>query len=131
MKSILKEIGLILATALGLFGAVITLIVVLQPDTRADAMPEPVPVAPASPASLAPDARARAGADLFARNCAHCHGDDAKGDEGPDLYDLKKSDERSSKIIKGGIKGEMPKFESKLNDSDIQSLIAFLRTLKN
>src|SRR6266576_6227877 len=32
--------------------------------------------------------------NLFDRNCAHCHGDDARGDEGPSLYNLRKSDAR-------------------------------------
>lgn len=71
------------------------------------------------------------GRDLFLRNCAHCHGDDARGDEGPDLHDLKKTDARISKIINQGIKGEMPAFGSKLNDADVKALIAFLRTLKD
>jgi mono/diheme cytochrome c family protein len=46
----------------------------------------------------------------FDHNCAHCHGDDARGDEGPDLHGLTKSDKRLEKIINGGIKGEMPAF---------------------
>ena len=35
-----------------------------------------------------------------------------------------------AKRIKEGIKGEMPKFGSKLNDMDIAAVIAYLRTLK-
>ena len=71
-----------------------------------------------------------AGYRLFDHNCAHCHGDDARGDEGPDLHDLRKNDERLQKIIKGGIKGEMPAFGKKFSDADVEALIAFLRTLK-
>jgi len=71
------------------------------------------------------------GQSLFERNCAHCHGDDARGDEGPDLHDLKKSDARITKVVTQGIKGEMPAFGSKLNDTDINALIVYLRTLKN
>ena len=67
---------------------------------------------------------------LFDYNCAHCHGDDARGDEGPDLHDLRKSDARIEKIIKNGIKGEMPSFGRKFSDADVQALIAWLRTLK-
>lgn len=70
------------------------------------------------------------GRSLFSKNCAHCHGDDARGDEGPTLYSLVMSDARISKRIKEGIKGEMPKFGSKLNDTDVAALIAYLRTLK-
>ena len=76
------------------------------------------------------DGKAAAGYRLFDHNCAHCHGDDARGDEGPSLYDLRKSDERLQKIIKNGIKGEMPSFSKKFTDDDVQALIAYLRTLK-
>jgi mono/diheme cytochrome c family protein len=68
---------------------------------------------------------------LFLLNCAHCHGSDARGDEGPDLHGVTKSDARIASLIKNGKKGEMPKFASKLSDSDIQDLVAFVRTLKD
>ena len=71
------------------------------------------------------------GRNLFERNCTHCHGDDARGDEGPDLYGLRKSDNRIATIIKDGIKGEMPAFRKKLTDANVQSLIAYLRSLKD
>lgn len=71
------------------------------------------------------------GHSLFERNCARCHGDDARGDEGPTLYNLAMSDARIAQRIKEGVKDEMPKFDSKLNDVDIAALIAFLRTLKD
>jgi mono/diheme cytochrome c family protein len=74
-------------------------------------------------------AEAAQGRHLFLMNCAHCHGDDAHGDEGPDLYDLRKSDERIRRQIIDGVKGEMPSFAKKLNDSDIRALTAYLRTL--
>lgn len=70
------------------------------------------------------------GSALFNHNCAPCHGDDARGDEGPSLYDLAKSDARITTILKSGIKGEMPAFAKKFADADIQAIIAFLRTLK-
>jgi mono/diheme cytochrome c family protein len=68
---------------------------------------------------------------LFMLNCAHCHGADARGDEGPDLYDLTKSDARIASLIREGKKGEMPKFASKLSDSDVQALVAFVRSLRD
>ena len=74
-------------------------------------------------------AEAGQGRHLFLMNCAHCHGDDAHGDEGPDLYDLRKSDERIHRQIIDGVKGEMPSFAKKLNDSDVRALTAYLRTL--
>lgn len=74
---------------------------------------------------------AKAGHSLFERNCAHCHGEDARGDEGPTLYNLALSDTRIARRIREGIKGEMPKFGSKLNEGDIAALTTFLRTLKD
>jgi mono/diheme cytochrome c family protein len=58
------------------------------------------------------------GRHLFPMNCAHCHGDDARGDEGPDLHDA-----HIHEVITAGIKGEMP------SDSDVRQLIVYLRTL--
>jgi len=79
------------------------------------------------PAPLAADAAQ--GRQLFLMNCAHCHGDDAHGDEGPDLHNLRRSDARVREVITAGIKGEMPSFGKKLGDPDIRQLITYLRTL--
>lgn len=90
-------------------------------------------LAKSGPAAVAAvlSGRAQQGHSLFERNCAHCHGEDARGNEGPTLHKLAMSDARIAKRIKDGIKGEMPKFGSKLTDVDVASLIAFLRTLKD
>ena len=88
-------------------------------------------VASALKPALNLNVQAEQGRSLFARNCAHCHGDDARGDEGPTLYSLPMSDARIARRIKDGIKGEMPRFGSKLNDTDIAALTAWLRTLKD
>jgi cytochrome c5 len=45
------------------------------------------------------DPKVSAGAKLFALNCAHCHGIDATGDEGPDLHKVTKTDERIKSLI--------------------------------
>ena len=74
-------------------------------------------------------ADAAQGRQLFLMNCAHCHGDDARGDEGPDLHNLHRSDARIHEVITVGIKGEMPSFGKKLGDPDVRQLIAYLRTL--
>ena len=86
-------------------------------------------VAPAA-ISAADPIQIAAGQKLFLMNCAHCHGADARGDEGPDLHGLKKSDLRIAAIITNGIKGEMPRFASKLHDADVKLLIAYLHSLK-
>ncbi len=79
--------------------------------------------APASPAEIIE------GRHLFVMNCAHCHGEDAHGDEGPDLHDFRKSDARISQVVTGGIKGEMPAFGKKLGEPEVRQLTAYLRTL--
>jgi len=71
------------------------------------------------------------GYQLYMLNCAHCHGNDARGDEGPDLHGVTKSDARIASLIKDGKKGEMPKFSTKLNDAEVQALVAFVRSLKD
>jgi mono/diheme cytochrome c family protein len=81
--------------------------------------------------AIPPGGETKRGRNLYERNCAHCHGDDARGDEGPDLHNLKKSDARITKVVTQGIKGEMPAFGTKLNDTDVKALIAFLRTLND
>jgi cytochrome c oxidase cbb3-type subunit 3 len=74
-------------------------------------------------------ADAAQGRHLFLMNCAHCHGDDAHGEEGPDLHNLHRSDARIHEVITVGIKGEMPSFGKKLGEPDVRQLIAYLRTL--
>jgi mono/diheme cytochrome c family protein len=82
----------------------------------------------AAPAASALEQKGRA---LFLMNCAHCHGADARGDEGPDLHGVTKSDARLISLIKDGKKGEMPKFDTKLTDAEVQALVAFIRSLKD
>jgi len=71
------------------------------------------------------------GYTLFMQNCAHCHGTDARGDEGLDLHGVAKSNARIASLIKDGKEGEMPKFASKLSDSEVRALVAFVRSLKD
>src|SRR5882762_654944 len=47
------------------------------------------------------------GRTLFLDSCAHCHGADARGDEGPDLHDVQVSDRYIGNIIRHGIPHEM------------------------
>ncbi len=70
------------------------------------------------------------GAGFFAQSCADCHGDDAHGDEGPDLHSLAISNARIAAQIKNGTKGEMPSFAKKYDDRQIAALIVYLRSLR-
>jgi mono/diheme cytochrome c family protein len=78
---------------------------------------------PTSPAMVSEGRR------LFLGSCAHCHGADATGDEGPDLHGVQVSDRYIARIISRGIKGEMPSFAKKLGPPDISKLTAYLRSL--
>jgi mono/diheme cytochrome c family protein len=69
------------------------------------------------------------GRKLFLDSCSHCHGADARGDEGPDLHGVQVSDRYIATIIANGIKGEMPSFARKHGADDIRALTAYLRSL--
>lgn len=71
----------------------------------------------------------RNGRTLFLASCSHCHGADARGDEGPDLHGVQVSDRYIANVIARGIKGEMPAFAKKHGDADVRALIAYLRSL--
>ena len=88
----------------------------LRPDLQATDTVEPAP--------------ATAGRQLFLKNCAHCHGADAHGDEGPDLHNLDWTDEQIATRIRNGKKGQMTAFAGKFSPQQITEVIAYLRTLK-
>jgi mono/diheme cytochrome c family protein len=125
MKLSLQLKAIVLATVSGLAAVGMTIAAgeVVQSKSAASGAEEALTVPLAG--SLA-----NQGHKLFLLNCAHCHGTDARGDEGPDLHGLTKSDQKLTSIIQNGVKGEMPKFSAKLNHADTHALIAFIRTLK-
>jgi mono/diheme cytochrome c family protein len=70
------------------------------------------------------------GRKLFLKNCAHCHGADAHGDEGPDLHHLDWTDQQVAERIRKGKAGEMTSFAGRLATSEIDSLVGYVRSLK-
>ena len=114
-----------LTAALGLLGVTFGLSPLFQPGKAVIANQQQTIPVPA-PSMVAMQGDAKRGHTLFDHNCAPCH-----GDERPSLYELAKSDARITTIIKVGIKGEMPAFAKKFTDSDVQALIAYLRTLND
>lgn len=70
------------------------------------------------------------GRALFLRNCAHCHGADAHGDDGPDLHDLGFSNEWIANRIRKGKAGQMTAFAGKLPSAQIDALVAYVQSLK-
>ena len=70
------------------------------------------------------------GRTLFLRNCAHCHGADAHGDDGPDLHDLGFTDDWIANRIRKGKAGQMTAFAGKLQPAEIAALVAYVQSLK-
>ncbi len=70
-----------------------------------------------------------AGRRRYLDNCAHCHGVDVTGDEGPDLHQLQVSDRYIANTVRRGIPHEMPAFSKKLSADDVTALTAYLRSL--
>ena len=78
------------------------------------------------------------GGDLFKQKCSMCHGVDGKGYSAlktPDFTDPKVqaslTDKAIVETIKNGKKGTaMPAFAEKLSDEQIQSLLIYIRSLK-
>lgn len=83
---------------------------------------------------------AEQGKEVFAANCARCHGTDGRSQtafgrivSAPDLTDgrlqSELSDSRLRKLITRG-RGQMPAFGAKLSRSEVADVIAYVRTLK-
>jgi len=73
---------------------------------------------------------ANEGRAVFVKNCAHCHGSDGRGDEGPDLHNLEESDSWITNRIRNGKKGQMTAFAGKLEEQQIKAVVQYLRELK-
>ncbi len=85
---------------------------------------------PAATGTAPAKAGAINGRSLFLKNCAHCHGATARGDEGPDLHNLDFTDEWIANRIRKGKAGEMTAFAGKLQPAEIAALVAYVQSLK-
>lgn len=77
-------------------------------------------------------------AALYKSKCQVCHGPDGKGTPAGEKLGVKdfhspeiakQSDDELFKATKDG-KGKMPKYDGKLTDDQIKSLVKYIRTLK-
>lgn len=123
-----KSLGIASLVSMAILGTTLGLSAEFQKHDPAQLL---LKFAPAikQPRSAELDALIDQGHGFYIQSCAHCHADDASGDEGPDLHRLKISDGRISHVIKNGIKGEMPSFSKKYGDPEIAALRAYLRSL--
>lgn len=122
-------IGLVAGSALALRAPPATAPAAPRPASPAPGV-QPTPLAASAPKPVLPDAElARRGRALFVQSCAHCHGDDATGEEGPDLHRLRIGDAHIALLLQHGLKGDMPSFAQKHDAADVAALTAYLRTL--
>src|SRR5438046_6455110 len=65
----------------------------------------------------------------FERVCAACHGEDAKGDQGPSLLPMTlEYEELLAKVRQGG--GEMPAItKAKMSDDEVKQVLEYLKSL--
>ncbi len=99
-----------------------------EPMAEEKAAVAPAPAQPAAPvAAAAVDAHS-----LFKKNCAGCHGATGKGAFGPDLsaeYKYGKSTMAVQESIAFGRPKNMPGFEQKLSQQEIEALTEFILNL--
>jgi len=84
----------------------------------------------AAPGMAVPPAVLAQGHEFYGQSCSDCHGEDARGDEGPDLHNLALSDGRIATQIRNGVKGEMPAFGKKYDAEQIGALVSYVRGLR-
>ena len=102
----------------------VSMLLALTPTGGCAPLPAPpinTPIANSAPVT---------GRTLFLHNCAHCHGADATGDDGPDLHHLDFTDQWIANRIRKGKAGQMTAFAGKLQPDQITALVAYVQSLK-
>jgi cytochrome c551 len=80
--------------------------------------------APTTTAPPAEEEPAVAGADVFADNCASCHGGDGGGGIGPNLQGVDSVDLVITTATNG--RGGMPSFEGRLDEQEIEAVADYV-----
>ena len=78
-------------------------------------------------AALALEGDATNGAEVYAVNCAGCHGADGGGGSGPNIQGEDSEEEVASVILEG--EDSMPSFDGDLTDQEIADVVAFVTTV--
>ena len=115
--------------------ASVTLIPSLEEPPEVQTSPVPESGEAAEPAPAAPAGDPANGAEIYALNCAVCHGTGAEGGAvGPTLISAEvkaKDDEHYRQTITNGVAGTaMPAWEGRLSEQEVDDLIAFLRSVQ-
>ncbi len=70
------------------------------------------------------------GKEVFASNCAACHGQAATGKVGPNLHNLDLDKEEIAATVKNG-KGKMPAFGEMLTAAQQEQVVNYIASLKS
>gem|GEM_PF-3338991 len=94
--------------------------------TTTTAAPTTTTAAPTTTTTIAP---AHDGGQLFASNCAGCHGSSGEGGRGPSLQGVggRRSNGEVATIVTNG-SGGMPSFSGRLSSAEIDAVVAFVRS---
>jgi mono/diheme cytochrome c family protein len=123
-----RIVGVVQVAAAAAFVVMAVLLITKQPTKHLTELPPPTSL----PAGQSAPSGAANGAQLFATNCAGCHGRDGGGGIGPQLRDGAVLDSFSdagsevSFVQRGG--GGMPSFSNRLSEADIEAIVEFTRT---
>ena len=71
-----------------------------------------------------------AGRGLYLQNCVSCHGPQGQGQIGPTLHKLGDPDAKIARNIANGFPPQMPPYKNKLSSAQINTLVAYVQSLK-
>ena len=69
------------------------------------------------------------GRQVYVQNCARCHGDDAKGKNGPRLVGKSLSQDQIEQTVTEGRPPKMPAFGNQLSPTEVKAVAAYVRSL--
>jgi cytochrome c553 len=125
----IKAMGLALFVALLSLSGFLLISIPIKMQANSDTHGPDTSSSPSSSNVISSPELVAQGRQFFTMSCVECHGDDAHGDEGPDLHHLTISNAALAVMIKQGEKNQMPSFTKKYSDAQVAALVAYLRSL--